>query len=82
MNKRMSSDLRKSIDQIRSTRNPISSIIDVGEGQNLEEKLILEKNSNIILISVGEGKGDWRNVRQGSDFGFEGRNYLGNVGYL
>ncbi len=56
MNKRMSSDLRKSIDQIRSTRNPISSILDVGEGQNLEEQLILEKNSDVVLIAIGEGK--------------------------
>ena len=56
MNKKMSSDLRKSIDQIRSTRNPLSSILDVGEGQNLEEQLILQKKSKIILIAVGEGR--------------------------
>jgi serine phosphatase RsbU (regulator of sigma subunit)/ligand-binding sensor domain-containing protein len=56
MNKKMSSDLRNSIDQIRSTRNPINSILEVEEGQNLEEQLILEKKSNIILISVGEGR--------------------------
>ncbi|MGB5893502.1 MAG: two-component regulator propeller domain-containing protein, partial [Ignavibacteriaceae bacterium] len=56
MNKRMSSDLRMSIDQIRNTRNPISSILDVGEGQNIEEQLNLEKNSNIILIGIGEGR--------------------------
>ena len=29
MNKRMSSELRKSIDQIRSTRNPINSILGI-----------------------------------------------------
>jgi len=56
MNKKMSKDLRKSIDRIRSTRDPVSSILDVGEGQNLEEQLILEKKSNIILISIGEGR--------------------------
>ena len=56
MNKRMSSELRESIDKIRNTRKPLSSILNVGEGQNLEEPLTLEKNSNIILISVGEGR--------------------------
>jgi serine phosphatase RsbU (regulator of sigma subunit)/ligand-binding sensor domain-containing protein len=56
MNKKMSSDLRYTIDQIRSTRNPINSILEVGEGQNIERQLTLDKNSNIIVISVGEGR--------------------------
>jgi serine phosphatase RsbU (regulator of sigma subunit)/ligand-binding sensor domain-containing protein len=56
MNKRMSRELRNSIDKIRNSRKPLSSILDVGEGQNLEEQLVLEKKSNVILIAVGEGR--------------------------
>ena len=56
MNKRMSQELRSSIDKIRKSRKPLSSILDVSEGQNLEEQLILENNSKVILVSVGEGR--------------------------
>ncbi len=56
MNKRMSPELRDSIDKIRNSRKPLSSIINVSEGQNLEEQLVLEKKSNVILITVGEGR--------------------------
>ena len=56
MNKRMSPELRDSIDKIRNSRKPLSSILNVGEGQNLEEQLVLEKKSNVILITVGEGR--------------------------
>ena len=56
MNKKMSGELRKSIKQIRNSREPLSSILQVSGGQNLQEPLTIEKNSKVILISVGEGR--------------------------
>ncbi|MDX1700599.1 MAG: two-component regulator propeller domain-containing protein, partial [Melioribacteraceae bacterium] len=56
MNKKMSKELRKGIEQIRESRKPLSSIIEVGEGQNLEKKLSITEEKNILLINVGEGR--------------------------
>jgi serine phosphatase RsbU (regulator of sigma subunit)/ligand-binding sensor domain-containing protein len=56
MNKRMSRKLSNELNNIRKSRKPLSSIIEVGEGQNLDTSLILENETKLILISVGEGR--------------------------
>ena len=56
MNKRMSKELRNKINEIRGSRKPLSSIINVDEGQNLEEPLKIQNESKILIVTVGEGR--------------------------
>jgi ligand-binding sensor domain-containing protein len=56
MNKTMSDELRNEINNIRESRNALSSILEVGEGQNLEESFKIDEDKKVILISVGEGR--------------------------
>ena len=56
MNKRMNQELRNKIDEIRESRKPLSSILKVDEGKNLEEPLRLQNDSKVLIITVGEGR--------------------------
>lgn len=56
MNKKMSVELRNSLENVRNTRKPVSSILEVGGGQNLEKSLTVDNNSNVLIVSVGEGR--------------------------
>ena len=56
MNKRMSQELRNNVSKIRTSRKPLSSILNVDEGQNLEEPLSLKNKAKVLLVTVGEGR--------------------------
>ena len=56
MNKRMSQELNNNVNKIRSSRKPLNSILNVDEGQNLEEPLNLKNKSKVLLVTVGEGR--------------------------
>lgn len=56
MNKSISKELEESISKIRKSTKPISSITEVGEGQNLEEKFTILKDTKVILLCIGEGR--------------------------
>ena len=58
MNKKLSSELENIISKIRKEQTSLSSILQVGEGQNLEKKFSLDQNSSVIILGLGEGRAD------------------------
>jgi serine phosphatase RsbU (regulator of sigma subunit)/ligand-binding sensor domain-containing protein len=62
MTKNMSNNLKKMIDAIPQSREPIASILKVGEASNIEEKFSLDKDQKVLIIGVGEGR-----IVQGED---------------
>jgi len=62
MTKRMSEQLRQKIYSITRSREPISSILKVGEASNVEQKFSLNSDQKVLIISVGEGR-----IVQGED---------------
>ena len=56
MTKQLSENLRQKIYEIPKSREPISSILKVGEASNLEKKFTLSSNQKVLIICVGEGR--------------------------
>ena len=55
MNKKMSENLKRMIYEIAQSREPISSILKVGEASNSEKRFSLSSDQKVIIICVGEG---------------------------
>jgi signal transduction histidine kinase/ligand-binding sensor domain-containing protein len=55
MNKKMSDNLDQQIHKIAASREPVASILKVGEASNLEKKFTLDSDQKILIICVGEG---------------------------
>ena len=55
MNKKMSENLKRKIYEITQSREPISSILRVGEASNSEKKFSLSSDQKVLIICVGEG---------------------------
>ncbi len=66
MNKTMSKDLKHRIYKISGSREPIASILKVGEASNLERTFTLNRDQKVLIICVGEG--DMTNVTGGTTF--------------
>ncbi len=62
MNKKMSENLKQKIYEISQSREPISSILKVGEASNFEKKFSLSSDQKVLIICVGEGE-----MSQGND---------------
>ncbi len=56
MNKPIPNDLQESIISIKKNKQPISSLLKVGEGENLESDFILDTQSKVLVMSMGEGR--------------------------
>ncbi|MBU2491576.1 MAG: SpoIIE family protein phosphatase [Bacteroidetes bacterium] len=56
MNKKMDAQLKESLSQIKKSRKPISSILEVGESKNLKEPFTVNKKTNLLLMCIGEGR--------------------------
>jgi serine phosphatase RsbU (regulator of sigma subunit)/ligand-binding sensor domain-containing protein len=56
MTKKMSDNLKQKIDKIPQSREPLSSILKVGEASNSEKKFTLSTNQKVLIICVGEGR--------------------------
>lgn len=56
MTKRMSENLKQKINEIPGSREPISSILKLGEASNLEKKFSLNRDQKVLIICVGEGE--------------------------
>lgn len=77
MTKSMSENLKQKISSIPTTREPIASILKVGEASNLEKKFTLAKNQKVIVICLGEGR-----ITQGNDGTFDKGSLLTGDGKL
>ncbi|HEY6625637.1 MAG TPA: SpoIIE family protein phosphatase, partial [Ignavibacteriaceae bacterium] len=55
MTKQMSENLKQMIYEITKSREPISSILRVGEASNSEKKFSLSSDQKVLIICVGEG---------------------------
>ncbi len=56
MTKKMSENLKQKINEIAQSREPISSILKVGEASNSEKKFTLSSDQKVLIIGVGEGR--------------------------
>ena len=56
MTKKMSESLKQKIYEISRSREPISSILKVGEASNSEKRFSLSKDQKVLIIGVGEGR--------------------------
>ena len=56
MTKRMGENLKQRLYEISQSREPISSILRVGEASNSEKKFSLSKDDKVLIICVGEGR--------------------------
>jgi len=56
MTKRMSENLKQEINEITRSREPISSILKVGEASNLEKDFSLINDQKVLIICIGEGR--------------------------
>ncbi|MCZ4410066.1 ATP-binding protein [Cryomorphaceae bacterium 1068] len=56
MNKKASPDLISAIKNIATTKQPLSSILKVGEGANLSKEFTLNKSTKILVLTLGEGR--------------------------
>ncbi len=56
MTKQMSENLKQKINEIPRSREPLSSILKVGEASNLEKKFTLSSDQKVLIICVGEGR--------------------------
>ena len=56
MTKKMSDNLKQKITDIAKLREPISSILKVGEASNSEKKFTLSSDQKVLIIGVGEGR--------------------------
>lgn len=56
MTKKMSANLKRKINDIAKLREPISSILQVGEASNSEKKFTLSSDQKVLIIGVGEGR--------------------------
>jgi signal transduction histidine kinase/ligand-binding sensor domain-containing protein len=62
MTKRMSENLRQNIYKITRSRDPLASILKVGEASNSEKVFSINENQKVLVICVGEGR-----MAQGND---------------
>jgi len=62
MNKKMSKIFKQKLYEISESREPISSILKVGEASNSEKKFSLNHDQKALVICVGEGR-----MTQGND---------------
>jgi signal transduction histidine kinase/ligand-binding sensor domain-containing protein len=58
MTKPISPDLEREIHKIVESREPIASILKVGEASSLEKTFTLNNNQKVLIICVGEGRMD------------------------
>ena len=56
MNKKASPDLMSKIRGIASTKEPIASILKVGEGANISKEFTINESTKILMVSLGEGR--------------------------
>jgi len=56
MNKEPGKVLKSNVTDIIRSRKPLSSILKVGEGANLESSFSIDGKQKVLLISVGEGR--------------------------
>ena len=56
MNKKVSPDLRATIRDIATTKQPLSSILKVGEGANLSKEFTLNESTKLLILTLGEGR--------------------------
>ncbi len=56
MNKKVNKVLKSYITEIVKRKKPLSSILKVGEGENLEKSFSIESKQKVLLINVGEGR--------------------------
>lgn len=56
MTKKMSESLKHKINEIPRSREPLSSILKVGEASNSEKKFTLSSNQKVLIICLGEGR--------------------------
>jgi signal transduction histidine kinase/ligand-binding sensor domain-containing protein len=69
LNKQMSKNLKEQIDQIPQTREPIASILKVGEATSLEKKFSLSHDQKVLIIGLGEGQLSGQGIDDLSDRG-------------
>lgn len=56
MNKNVNKVLKSYVTEIVKRKKPLSSILKVGEGENLESSFSIESKQKVLLINVGEGR--------------------------
>ncbi len=56
MNKQMSEGYKKIISQIPESREPIASILKVGEAFNSEKEFVINQDQKVLVLCVGEGR--------------------------
>ena len=77
MTKKMSDNLKQKINEIPRSREPISSILKVGEASNIEKKFTLSSDQKVLIICVGEGV-----MSQGNDGVWDSGSLLTGEGKL
>ena len=77
MTRKMSENLKQKINEISRSREPISSILKVGEASNIEQKFSLSSDQKVLVIGVGEGR-----MVQGNDGLFDKGSLLAGDGKL
>jgi serine phosphatase RsbU (regulator of sigma subunit)/ligand-binding sensor domain-containing protein len=77
MTKKMSSNFEQIISAIPQTREPIASILKVGEASNIEKKFTLNSSQKVLILCVGEGR-----FVQGNDGLFDKGSLLSGDGKL
>jgi len=56
MNKKINNKLKLLVSEIVESREPLSSILKVGEGANRESSFNLDSKQKVLLVCVGEGR--------------------------
>lgn len=56
MNKKVSADLMATIKEIATTKQPLASILKVGEGANLSKEFTFNESTKILILNLGEGR--------------------------
>jgi signal transduction histidine kinase/ligand-binding sensor domain-containing protein len=56
MNKKASPDLMSKIRGIATTKEPIASILKVGEGANISKEFTINESTKILTLTLGEGR--------------------------
>jgi len=62
MNKKVNDKLKLFVSEIVETREPLSSILKVGEGANQESSLNLDSKQRVLLVCIGEGRAETQSM--------------------
>jgi len=65
MSRKYNLDLKNLLSDLHSNSQPLSSILGVGDYQDMAKDFVLTKDENVIISSIGEGLDQWNMVDYG-----------------